>query len=131
MKGLLFVLAMMVVIVTGCNKSTKPTQKYILIGMWQVVAESFETPEKSIFMLEFGDDGVISMYVVENAELKLHDEKIKYTVDYDAKQFTVYKPSGEVDEVRNFEFISLDKLKTTGNKKENYFLKKIYLLRVK
>lgn len=129
MKRLMFVLTVMVVMgvmMIGCNKSTKAekvVQKDTLVGTWQIADESFEISEDVPFVVAFGDDGMMSVGMVKNGELELSDEKVKYTVDHNAKQFTVYKPSGEVDDVVKFEFISSDKLKTTGDEKDIYLLR--------
>lgn len=120
MKRLVFVLAVIAVMMTGCNKSTKPTKKNTLIGTWKVLDEYLKDISIAV---KFDKEGVFSIgkIDVQQGFQASPREKAKYTVDYGIKQFKIYKPSGEVEDVATFEFISSEKVKITDDKgKVNY-----------
>lgn len=100
-----------------------------LIGIWKMAEKSSENTEVAIeIAIKFGEDGFLEIGKIDSQQgfTPMVNDKVKYTVDYEAKQFTLYKESGKIDDVVNFEFISKDKLKTTD---ENG--KVIYLQRFK
>lgn len=97
MKKLIFVLAA-VVIITTCNKTTKPTSINSIVGIWRVSDVSIERARMAREALRFSNNGILNLGSIKNIGFVGDKNNIKYSADIETKTLTIYKSSGEIDE---------------------------------